>query len=330
MVRDRLGRELRELRVSVTDRCNFRCFFCMPPDREIPFLSREDLLSYEEIRDLVKILRNAGVRKVRITGGEPLMRLHLENLIAQLSPLVEDLALTTNGYLLPEKAEHLRRAGLGRITISLTTLKAERLRAIAGRDVSLGTVIAGIEAAHEAGFSPVKINTVVVRGVNDDEILNIAEFCRERNLVLRFIEYMDAGTLNNWSMEKVVSAEEILSTLRRRYDLEELGRTSGSETALRFRYRDTGQEVGVIASVTKPFCRGCSRLRLSADGKLFPCLFSDRGIDVRSLLRGNMDGKDILRIIEGFWKQREDRYSELRRDLMGVRGSRVEMFRVGG
>ncbi len=302
----------------------------MPPDREIPFLSREDLLSYEEIRDLVKILRNAGVRKVRITGGEPLMRLHLENLIAQLSPLVEDLALTTNGYLLPEKAEHLRRAGLGRITISLTTLKAERLRAIAGRDVSLGTVIAGIEAAHEAGFSPVKINTVVVRGVNDDEILNIAEFCRERNLVLRFIEYMDAGTLNNWSMEKVVSAEEILSTLRRRYDLEELGRTSGSETALRFRYRDTGQEVGVIASVTKPFCRGCSRLRLSADGKLFPCLFSDRGIDVRSLLRGNMDGKDILRIIEGFWKQREDRYSELRRDLMGVRGSRVEMFRVGG
>ncbi len=302
----------------------------MPPDREIPFLSREDLLSYEEIRDLVKILRNAGVRKVRITGGEPLMRLHLENLIAQLSPLVEDLALTTNGYLLPEKAEHLRRAGLGRITISLTTLKAERLRAIAGRDVSLSTVIAGIEAAHQAGFSPVKINTVVVRGVNDDEILNIAEFCRERNLVLRFIEYMDAGTLNNWSMEKVVSAEEILSTLRRRYDLEELGRTSGSETALRFRYRDTGQEVGVIASVTKPFCRGCSRLRLSADGKLFPCLFSDRGIDVRSLLRGNMDGKDILRIIEGFWKQREDRYSELRRDLMGVRGSRVEMFRVGG
>ena len=302
----------------------------MPPDREIPFLSREDLLSYEEIRDLVKILRNAGVRKVRITGGEPLMRLYLENLIAQLSPLVEDLALTTNGYLLPEKAEHLRRAGLGRITISLTTLKAERLRAIAGRDVSLSTVIAGIEAAHEAGFSPVKINTVVVRGVNDDEILNIAEFCREKNLVLRFIEYMDAGTLNNWSMEKVVSAEEILSTLRRRYDLEELGRNSESETALRFRYRDTGQEVGVIASVTKPFCRGCNRLRLSADGKLFPCLFSERGIDVRSLLRGNMDGKDILRIIEGFWKQREDRYSELRRDLMGVRGSRVEMFRVGG
>ncbi len=330
MVRDRLGRELRELRVSVTDRCNFRCFFCMPPDREIPFLSREDLLSYEEIRDLVRILRNAGVRKVRITGGEPLMRLHLENLIAQLSPLVEDLALTTNGYLLPEKAEHLRRAGLRRITISLTTLKAERLRAIAGRDVSLSTVIAGIEAAHQAGFSPVKINTVVVRGVNDDEILNIAEFCRERNLILRFIEYMDAGTLNNWSMEKVVSAEEILSTLRRRYDLEELGRTSESETALRFRYRDTGQEVGVIASVTKPFCRGCNRLRLSADGRLFPCLFSDRGIDVRSLLRGNMDGKDILRIIEGFWKQREDRYSELRRDLMGVRGSRVEMFRVGG
>ncbi len=302
----------------------------MPPDREIPFLSREDLLSYEEIRDLVKILRNAGVRKVRITGGEPLMRLYLENLIAQLSPLVEDLALTTNGYLLPEKAEHLRRAGLGRITISLTTLKAERLRAIAGRDVSLSTVIAGIEAAHEAGFSPVKINTVVVRGVNDDEILNIAEFCREKNLVLRFIEYMDAGTLNNWSMKKVVSAEEILSTLRRRYDLEELGRNSESETALRFRYRDTGQEVGVIASVTKPFCRGCNRLRLSADGKLFPCLFSDRGIDVRSLLRGNMDGEDILRIVEGFWKQREDRYSELRRDLMGVRGSRVEMFRVGG
>ncbi len=330
MVQDRLGRELRELRVSVTDRCNFRCFFCMPSDREISFLRREDLLSYEEIEQLVRALVGIGVRKVRVTGGEPLLRAHIENLIAMLSPLVEDIALTTNGYLLPEKAEDLRSAGLGRITVSLTTLKPERLPAISGRDVLLESVLEGIRTAVAVGFKPVKVNTVVVRGVNDDEILDIAEFCRENDLVLRFIEYMDAGTLNDWRMDRVVSAEEIISRLRERYQLEEMGKTSESETAIRFRYRDTGQEVGVIASVTRPFCRGCNRLRLSADGRLFPCLFSDRGVDVKSLLRGGMKGTDLVSVVESFWKDREDRYSELRKEQASLPRERVEMFRVGG
>jgi len=214
--------------------------------------------------------------------------------------------------------------------VSLTTLRSERLPLIAGREVPLEAILEGIESAVQAGFNPVKINTVVVRGVNDDEILDIAEFCRRKNLSLRFIEYMDAGTLNNWSMEKVVGADEILSVLRRRYTLEEVERESESETAIRFRYRDTGQEVGIIASVTKPFCRGCSRLRLSADGRLFPCLFSGYGVEVRSLLRQKADSAEILRVIKCLWQNREDRYSELRMEKMSERSARVEMFRVGG
>lgn len=330
---DKLGRELRDLRVSVTDRCNFRCFFCMPSDSNINFLRRTDLLSYEEIRDVVSALSELGVRKIRITGGEPLVRTHLENLIEMLNGVkgIEDIALTTNGYNLTEKAKALRDAGLKRITVSLLTLKEERFSGMVGRDLNLGRVIEGIEEAVRVGFSPVKVNTVVVRGVNDDEILDIAEFCKERGIVLRFIEYMDVGTLNGWSIEKVVSAEEIVSTLRKRYELEEIGREMG-ETALRFRYKDTGLEIGVIASVTKPFCKGCTRLRLSADGKLFTCLFSQTGFDVRSLLRGGADREELKRFVRSIWERREDRYSELRWEFLsrGLKVPKVEMFRVGG
>ena len=327
---DRLGRELRDLRVSVTDRCNFRCFFCMPPDKDIDFLDRKDLLTYEEITRLVRLLVPLGLRKVRITGGEPLVRAHLENLVEMLSSVdgVEDIALTTNGYKLAEKAEILKKKGLKRVTVSLLTLKKEKFPKMVGRDVDLDSVLEGIDSALEAGFYPVKINTVVVRGVNDDEVLDVAEFCREKGLVLRFIEYMDVGTLNGWSMDKVVTAEEIIGILSKRYPVEEIGR-EGSETAVRFRYRDTGLEFGIVASVSRPFCRSCTRLRLSADGNLFTCLFSQEGFDIKDLLRSGASDEEIIKSLEDIWKVREDRYSEIRFSLR-EKTPKVEMFRVGG
>ncbi len=327
---DRLGRKLRDLRISVTDRCNFRCFFCMPPDSEIDFLRREDLLTYEEIARLVSLMVPMGLRKVRITGGEPLLRAHLENLIEMLSGIegIEDVALTTNGYNLAEKARVLRERGLRRVTVSLPTLSREKFSRIVGRYMDLDRVIEGIDSALEAGLSPVKINTVVVRGVNDEEILDIAEFCRERGLVLRFIEYMDVGTLNGWSMEKVVTAEEILEKISSRYPVEEMGR-KGSETAIRFRYRDIGLEFGIVASVSRPFCRDCTRLRLSADGRLFTCLFSSQGFDVKSLLRSGESDERIVESIKALWEAREDRYSEMRFSIQRS-FPKVEMFRVGG
>ena len=332
MLRDRLGRELKDIRISVTDRCNFRCFFCMPADGEVTFLHRKDLLTYEEIARVVRVLTPLGVRKARITGGEPLMRAHIENLIGMLAPVdgVRDIALTTNGYRLEEKVELLKTSGLNRLTVSLITLKPDRFKRMVGRNLSLEKVIRGIKSAKSMGLEPLKINTVVVRGANDDEILDIAEFCRENDLILRFIEFMDVGTLNGWNLDKVVPAREILSTLAKRYSFEELERKDSSETALRFRFRDTGQEFGIIASVTQPFCRGCSRLRLSADGKLFTCLFANDGFDVKELLRSGATDEELLSYIKDIWTEREDRYSELRFELRKDRGKRVEMFRVGG
>lgn len=325
---DRLGRELRTLRVSVTDRCNFRCFFCMPPGRSVEFLERNELLTYEEIRDVVSALTTLGINKVRITGGEPLLRANIDRLVRMLSSLggVRDVALTTNGYNLHRKAESLKDAGLKRITVSLPTLRYDRFSSITGRGVSLNTVIEGIERAMGVGLL-VKINTVVIRGVNEDEILSIAEFCRERGIVLRFIEYMDVGTLNGWSPDKVFTAREIISVLKKRYALEELGRDKG-ETATLFRCKDTGLEVGIIASISQPFCRDCTRLRLSADGKLYTCLFSRDGIDIKALLRGGASGEELARFIKGVWERREDRYSELRSSQREA--TKVEMFKVGG
>ncbi len=331
-LKDKLDRPLKDIRISVTDRCNFRCFFCMPPDKDIQFLDRKELLTYEEIAKLVEILSQLGVSKVRITGGEPLMRAHLENLIALLSDIegIKDIALTTNGYKLAQKVKDLKDAGLKRITVSLITLRQERFVSMIGRNVDLEEIIEGIEEAKEVGLEPVKINTVVVKGVNDDEIIDIAEFCRKRGLVLRFIEFMDVGTLNGWNMEKVVSAEEILNILSRKYPVEELPKKAESETSLRFKFKDINLEFGIIASVTKPFCRGCTRLRLSADGKFYTCLFSSVGHDVKSLLRGGASEEDIKAFVENLWLNREDRYSELRTQE-GVKNlPKVEMFRVGG
>ena len=332
MVGDKLGRTLRDVRISVTDRCNFRCFFCMPPDKEIEFLQRSELLSYEEIARLVGVLVSLGVRKARITGGEPLMRAHLENLVEKLASIegLKDIALTTNGYTLDRKLDSLVSAGLKRVTVSLITLNQDKFTSMVGREVSLNRVIEGIKSTRQMGLNPVKVNMVVVRGVNDDEILDIAEFCRENDLHLRFIEFMDVGTLNGWNMDRVVTAQEILSLLDKRFGVEELGERDGSETSVRFRYRDTGQEFGIVASVTRPFCSGCTRLRLSADGKLFTCLFSDRGYDIKKLLRSGASDDDLKEYVKSIWTEREDRYSELRSLERAQVKDRVEMFRVGG
>ena len=301
----------------------------MPPDREIEFLDRKDLLSYEEIVRTVRILSLLGVRKVRITGGEPLLRTHLENLIFMLSSLdpIEDIALTTNGYNLSKKVKVLKESGLKRITVSLLTLNPEKYKRMVGREAELERVLEGIDRALGEGFRPLKVNMVAVRGVNDDEIVDLAEFCRKKGVILRFIEYMDVGTLNRWNMDKVVTAEEILEKLSKVYSFEPLERRP-SETALKFRYKDIDLEFGIVASVTRPFCKGCTRLRLSSDGRLFTCLFADKGYDLKRLLRSGAEDKEILGFVRRIWSWREDRYSEKRFELM--KEKKVEMFRVGG
>ena len=331
-ITDRLGRELKDIRISVTDRCNFRCFFCMPADKEINFLNREELLSYEEIAFLVKSLSDIGIRKVRITGGEPLLRASIENLIELISniPEIKDIALTTNGFRLGEMAPKLKSAGLKRITVSLLSLEEDRYRAMVGKDIDLKKIIESIDRALDVGLSPLKVNMVVVRGVNDDEVLSMAEFCRDRGIILRFIEFMDVGTMNHWSLDRVVTASEILSTMSKKYSFEPVD-GGINETALRYRYSDTPLEFGIIASVSKPFCKGCTRLRLSADGKLFTCLFSSEGYDIKSLIRSGAGSEDIVRTVINLWNIREDRYSEER--FLRAKESerdRVEMFRVGG
>ncbi len=331
LLKDKLSRPLRTLRVSVTDRCNFRCFYCMPTDKDIEFLPRSEILSYEEIERIVRILADLGIEKVRITGGEPLVRKGIEELINKLTKIkgIKDVALTTNGYRLKEMAERLADAGLTRITVSLNTLKQDRFSLMSG-GLSIYHVLEGIDALRGAGFTTVKVNSVIVKGINDDEVLDLAEFCRERGIILRFIEYMDVGTLNGWTPEQVFSAGEILERMGSLYDFEPVGRES-DETALRFRYRDMDLEFGIIASVTKPFCSSCTRLRLSADGTLYTCLFSDRGLNIKRYIRRGYDDRAIAEVIKDLWHRREDRYSEIRfESINSLSSKRVEMFRIGG
>ncbi len=331
LLKDKLGRPLRTLRVSVTDRCNFRCFYCMPPDKEIEFLPREEILTYEEIERVVRILSDLGVEKVRITGGEPLVRKGVDKLICKLKDLsgIKDIALTTNGYRLKQMAKKLAQAGLNRITVSLNTLRHERFSFMSG-GMSLDYVLEGIEAVREAGIKTIKVNSVIVRGINDDEILDLAEFCREKGLILRFIEYMDVGTLNGWTPQQVFTANEILERMASVYEFEPVLREV-DETALRLRYRDIDLEFGIIASVTMPFCSTCTRLRLSADGTFYTCLFSDTGINIKELIRGGFDDRAIAEVIIELWQRREDRYSEIRLESINLHSTnRVEMFRIGG
>ncbi len=332
---DRLGRNLADLRISVTDRCNFRCTYCMPKEifnRDYLFLKREALLSFEEITRLTGIFTSLGVRKVRLTGGEPLLRARLENLVAMLSevPGVADLTLTTNGVLLPRKAPALAEAGLNRVTVSLDSLSDEVFGAMNDVGAKVADVLAGIEAAAAAGLSPIKINMVVKRGVNDRSIPEMAEYFRGTGHILRFIEYMDVGATNGWRMDDVTPAHEIIDRINRVFPIEPLQPNYRGEVARRWRYVDGQGEIGVIASVTQPFCGDCTRARLSADGKLYTCLFATRGADLRQAVRSGTGDRQLRETIARVWSERTDQYSDLRSaDTAGI-GQKVEMSYIGG
>jgi cyclic pyranopterin phosphate synthase len=335
-VRDRLDRPLRDLRISVTDRCNMRCPYCMP--REIfgpghAFLDRSELLSFEEIARLTSVLAAQGVTKLRLTGGEPLLRRGLERLIEMLRRIegIEDVALTTNGLLLAARAQGLADAGLDRVTVSLDSLDPGVLRSMSDTAVSPARILEGIEVATAAALEPVKVNMVVRRGVNEDSVLPMAEHFRFRPQVLRFIEYMDVGSTNGWRLAEVVPAEEILATIAARWPLDALAPNRPGEVATRYRYGDGGGEIGVIHSVSEPFCGSCTRARLSADGRLFTCLFARTGHDARALLRSDASDAEIARRMRAIWTAREDRYSALRaRESAAIAEPKVEMSYIGG
>jgi GTP 3',8-cyclase len=330
-VLDTFGRPLRDLRISVTDRCNFRCVYCMPKEvygRDHRFLERRELLSFEEIARLAQVFVAQGVTKLRITGGEPLVRRELERLIALLAELDVDLTLTTNASLLPQKAQALADAGLRRITVSLDSLDDAQFRALNDVDFPVERVLEGIDAASAAGL-PVKVNAVVKRGANDDQIVPMAAFFRERGHTLRFIEYMDVGNTNGWRLDDVVPAKEIVGVLDDAFGVEPVDAGYRGEVAKRWRYRDGKGEFGVIASVTQPFCGDCTRTRLSAEGKLFTCLFAVRGHDLRALLRAGATDEELETAVSGVWRGRADRYSELRSQATADL-PRVEMSYIGG
>ncbi|HET9338922.1 MAG TPA: GTP 3',8-cyclase MoaA [Casimicrobiaceae bacterium] len=329
---DTLGRRLHDLRISVTDRCNFRCVYCMPKDvfgRDYPFLPHDALLTFEEIARLAGTFVGLGVEKLRLTGGEPLLRKNLERLVAMLAPLPVDLTLTTNGALLARKARALADAGLKRVTVSLDALDDATFRAMGDTDTPVAQVLDGIEAASRAGLSPVKVNAVIKRGVNEHAIVDLARRFRATGHIVRFIEYMDVGATNGWRMDDVVPAAEILERVAAVFPIEAADPNYAGEVAERWRYRDGAGEIGVIASVTQAFCRDCTRLRLSTDGKLYTCLFATHGHDLRSLVRGGADDERLAQAIGAVWRRRADRYSELR-TAATARERKVEMSYIGG
>ena len=333
-VRDTFDRPLRDLRVSVTDRCNFRCVYCMPKEVFGPsfqFLDREEILTYEEIVRLSRLFIAHGVEKIRVTGGEPLVRRDLPLLIEQLSALdgLQDLTLTTNGALLPAQAGPLRAAGLERITISLDSLDDATFREMNDVDVGVDVVLAGIDAAREAGLWPIKVNAVVKRGLNDHTIVDLARHFHGTGIIVRFIEYMDVGTTNGWVLDHVVPAAEIVERIDDALPLEPLDPNYRGEVARRYRYRDGGGEVGVITSITQPFCGDCTRARLSPEGELFTCLFGATGFDLRALLRAGASDDDLADAIARVWRIRNDRYSDLRTEATADL-KRVEMSHIGG
>lgn len=331
---DTFGRPLRDLRVSLTDRCNLRCRYCMPrevfgPDHA--FLERDELLSFEELTRVLQSFARLGVTKLRLTGGEPLLRRDLPDLIAMVAGIdtIDDIALTTNGVLLPQLAEDLAAAGLQRITVSLDALDDETFRAIADTRLPVQSVLTGVDAALAAGLDPVKINAVLQRGVNDDQIEDLAGWARDTGVQLRFIEFMDVGTTNGWLRDRVVPADEVVSRIHARWPIEPVEKAAPGEVAARYRYLDGAGEVGIVASVTKPFCRTCNRARLSAIGELYTCLFAGSGHDLRAIVRSGVDDDELTAAIAAIWQRRDDRASELRAEA-GLTGPRVEMSYIGG
>ncbi len=330
---DARGRCLHDLRISITDRCNFRCVYCMPKEvfgPDYAFLDRREILSFEEIARVARIFRGLGVEKVRLTGGEPLLRRNVERLVAMLAEVPGlDLTLTTNGSNLRQKAQGLRDAGLKRITVSLDALDNATFAAMNDVEFPVERVLDGIAAADAAGLRPIKINMVVKRGLNDGQVLPMARRFRGSGHILRFIEYMDVGASNGWRMDDVVTAREILDRINAEMPLEPADPNYAGEVAERWRYRDGGGEIGVIASVSQAFCRGCTRMRLSTEGKLYTCLFATEGHDIKSLLRGGASDAEIAASVSGIWQRRDDRYSEIRTaNTTGLR--KIEMSYIGG
>ena len=344
LLSDTLGRPLRDLRISVTDRCNFRCNYCMPSeifDKDYAFLPQSSLLSFEEITRLAKIFVAHGVEKIRLTGGEPLLRKHLEVLVGMLAKLQTpqgkplDITLTTNGSLLARKAQSLKDAGLQRVTVSLDALDDAIFRGMNDVDFPVADVLRGIEVAHQVGLAPVKVNMVVKRGTNDSQILLMARHFRHSGAVLRFIEYMDVGATNGWRMNEVMPSSQVIERLQAEFPLAAIDANYPGETAGRWRYADGSGEIGVISSVTQAFCGECNRARLSTEGKLFLCLFASQGHDLRALLRGNFADEQIAAAIAPIWQKRSDRYSEIRAalppDVTPADGAkRIEMSYIGG
>jgi GTP 3',8-cyclase len=331
---DRLGRPVRDLRLSVTDRCNFRCIYCMPRESfgaDHAFLPRSEILSYEEFARLVSIFADLGVSKVRLTGGEPLLRRDLEKLVAMIAatPGIDDIAMTTNGSLLAARAAAMRAAGLDRVTVSLDSVDPQMFAAMADTKLSLQTVLDGIAAAHAAGLTPVKLNAVIRRGFNECGIVELAEYARAGGHILRFIEYMDVGTSNQWMLDEVVPAAEIIARIDAVHSLVTLPPSRHGEVARRWRYIDGAGEIGIISSVTQPFCTDCTRARVTSTGELFTCLFAASGFDLRSMLRNGSSDDEVRASIAGVWSRRVDRYSQLRqRSAKDV--PRAEMSYLGG
>ena len=332
---DKFGRKLEDLRISVTDRCNFRCRYCMPEElygEAFEFLKKDQILSFEEIIRLSEIFVSLGVKKIRLTGGEPLVRKNIVKLVSSIAKINNDLdiAMTTNGYLLGKYASDLHKAGLKRLTVSLDSLDNKVFQAMSGKKFNVIEVINGIKVAKSEGFKNIKINTVVRKGVNEKSIMDLVEYCRSENHILRFIEYMDVGTLNSWDKENVVNSKEILKKISMKYKLTSIEKNYPSETSNRFGFEDGKGEIGFISSITNPFCDNCTRARITSDGKLVTCLFSNTGMNLKSLLRSRKSNKFITDEIVKTWKLRDDKYSLERSNLKVKVKNKIEMFQTGG
>ncbi|CAG9611234.1 GTP 3',8-cyclase [Bacillus rhizoplanae] len=332
---DKLHRPLRDLRISVTDRCNFRCRYCMPEEifgPDYSFLPNDKILSFDEIERVTRIFVSLGVRKLRITGGEPLLRKNLPELIERLNKIdgVEDIGLTTNGSLLKKFAGDLYKAGLSRVTVSLDSLEEERFAYLNGNRSKVKTVLGGIQAAAEVGMK-IKMNMVVQKGKNEQDIIQMAQYFKENKHILRFIEYMDVGNFNGWELDEVISKQEILETINKVMPLERIEANYPGEVATRYRYIDSDEEIGIISSVTDSFCSSCTRARISAEGKLYTCLFTSKGNDLRELLRSGYTDEEITDVIRDIWNNRSDRYSDERLSNTNKKTlPKIEMSHIGG
>jgi len=332
---DKYNRPVRDLRISVTDRCNFRCTYCMPKEvygEAFKFLPREELLDFDEIEKIAKSFAALGVTKIRLTGGEPLVRKNIEDLISKLSRIkgIEDIAMTTNGYLLEPKIDSLLEAGLNRITVSLDAIDEITFKKMSDQDFDVNKVLSAIETANKKGFDQIKINCVVQKGVNEHSILDLINYTKGSNNIVRFIEYMDVGNLNGWELSQVVSIKNILEIIEKEYKVKPLEENYQGEVAKRYILEDYSTEFGFISSVSKPFCSTCTRARITMDGKLVTCLFANGGFDLRKHLRDGCSQKELDKIITGVWLKRNDRYSEIRHKLSTKNHKKIEMFQIGG